>query len=202
MTMEPAVAVVARKQVSRRKLLDAARSLFIERGYHDTRPQDIARAAGVGHGTFYLHFADKRECFLAFVDEAATELHDCVVQHTKDASDIEGYVRGVFEGCHAYNLAQPNVLAAALVDATVIGGGESATPLIDRWAHEWTERLEEMAEKGLISLEVDPRIVGHAIVGACHQAFVGGARDGLRFNELRDGLIAFMVNALDPERTN
>ena len=197
MTMEPAVAVVARKQVSRRKLLDAARSLFIERGYHDTRPQDIARAAGVGHGTFYLHFADKRECFLAFVDEAAAELQDSVVQHTKDAKDIEGYVRGVFDGCHAYNLAHPNVLAAALVDATVIGGGESATPLIDRWAHEWTERLEEMADKGIISPKIDPRVVGHAIVGACHQAFVGGARDGLGFIALRDGLITFTVNALE-----
>ena len=200
MTMEPAVAVVARKQVSRRKLLDAARSLFIERGYHDTRPQDIARAAGVGHGTFYLHFADKRECFLAFVDEAATELHACVVQHTKNAKDIEGYVRGVFEGCHAYNLAHPNVLAAALVDATVIGGSGGAVPLIDRWAHEWCERLEEMAEKGIISLKIDPRVVGHAIVGACHQTFVGGARDELPFGELLDGAVAFTVNALGPER--
>ena len=200
MTVEPAVAVVARKQVSRRKLLDAARSLFIERGYHDTRPQDIARAAGVGHGTFYLHFADKRECFLAFVDEAATEVHERVVQHTKDAKDIEGYVRGVFEGCQAYNGEHPNVLAAAMVDATVIGGSESGAPLVHRWAHEWTERIEDMMSKRLVSGKIDPRVAGHAIVGAIQQAFVGCARDGLGYQEVLDGVIEFIVRALGSGR--
>jgi AcrR family transcriptional regulator len=61
-----------RKLESRKRLLAAARQLFVARGYHETRPQDISKAAGLGHGTFYLHFKDKRECFLAFVDEART----------------------------------------------------------------------------------------------------------------------------------
>ncbi len=59
-----------RKPESLAKLKRAARKLFVERGYHATRPQDIAREAGLGHGTFYLHFPDKRACFLAFVEEA------------------------------------------------------------------------------------------------------------------------------------
>src|SRR5436190_19854054 len=63
-----------RKSDSLAKLKLAARKLFVERGYHATRPQDIAREAGLGHGTFYLHFADKRACFLGFVDEAREEL--------------------------------------------------------------------------------------------------------------------------------
>src|SRR5437868_1412368 len=57
-----------RKLESRKRLLAAARQLFITRGYHATRPQDISKAAALGHGTFYLHFKDKRACFLAFVD--------------------------------------------------------------------------------------------------------------------------------------
>src|SRR5580698_8229795 len=63
-----------RKPESLSKLKAAARKLFVERGYHATRPQDIAREAGLGHGTFYLHFPDKRASFLAFVDEARQEL--------------------------------------------------------------------------------------------------------------------------------
>ncbi len=202
MTMEPAVAGIARKQVSRRKLLDAARSLFTERGYHDTRPQDIARAAGVGHGTFYLHFADKRECFLAFVDEAAAEVQECISHHTEDAEDIEGYVRGVFEGFQTYNREHPNVLAAAMVDATVIGGCENTVPLIHRWAHDWTERIEEMMAKKLVSGKIDPRVAGHAIIGAIQQSFIGGMRDGLGYKEVLDGLIEFIVRALGSGRTN
>src|ERR1700689_4924154 len=67
-----------RKPESLAKIKKAARKLFVERGYHATRPQDIAREAGLGHGTFYLHFPDKRACFLAFVEDARTELDDHV----------------------------------------------------------------------------------------------------------------------------
>src|SRR5271154_1948967 len=63
-----------RKPESLAKIKKAARKLFVERGYHATRPQDIAREAGLGHGTFYLHFPDKRACFLSFVEEAREEL--------------------------------------------------------------------------------------------------------------------------------
>src|SRR5579871_1845751 len=63
-----------RKAESLPRIKTAARKLFVERGYHATRPQDIAREAGLGHGTFYLYYPDKRACFLAFVDDARREL--------------------------------------------------------------------------------------------------------------------------------
>ena len=49
-----------RKPESLARLKQAARKLFVERGYDATRPQDIAREAGLGHGTFYLHYPDQR----------------------------------------------------------------------------------------------------------------------------------------------
>src|SRR5437764_1452841 len=67
-----------RRPESLAKLKRAARKLFVERGYHATRPQDIAREAGLGHGTFYLHYDDKRACFLAFVEDARLELQEYV----------------------------------------------------------------------------------------------------------------------------
>src|SRR5258708_39029779 len=70
----PALRAERRKSASRARLLAAARRLFTKRGYHATRPQDIARAADVGHGTVYLHFADKRACFLRFAGAARAEI--------------------------------------------------------------------------------------------------------------------------------
>jgi AcrR family transcriptional regulator len=47
----------------RRELLDAARILFGDKGYHDTTVDDITRAANVAKGTFYLYFGEKREIY-------------------------------------------------------------------------------------------------------------------------------------------
>src|SRR5271156_6220844 len=105
-----------RKAESRQRLLDAARGLFIERGYHATRPQDIARAADVGHGTFYLHFADKRECFLAFTEAATAELGGFVRERMKDAVGLAAQIRALINGVLDYADRNPGALKAAMTD--------------------------------------------------------------------------------------
>src|SRR5450631_4780909 len=80
---------VRRKPESLAKIKRAARKLFVERGYHATRPQDIAREAGLGHGTFYLHYPDKRACFLSFVEDARQELDGHLHNYRADNQTLE-----------------------------------------------------------------------------------------------------------------
>lgn len=47
------------KEATHKRLLDAAVEVFVRDGYSTSRVEDIARAAGVGRATFYLHFAGK-----------------------------------------------------------------------------------------------------------------------------------------------
>ena len=49
------------------ELLDAALHLFVERGYANTRLEDVAARAGVSKGTLYLYYANKEELFKAVV---------------------------------------------------------------------------------------------------------------------------------------
>jgi len=42
-----------------RALLASGRDVFVERGYHDTRVDDLVAAAGVSHGAFYRYFRNK-----------------------------------------------------------------------------------------------------------------------------------------------
>ncbi len=48
-----------RKAATRTALLEAGRRFVEERGAQATQVGDITRAAGVAHGTFYVHFASK-----------------------------------------------------------------------------------------------------------------------------------------------
>ncbi len=63
-----------RKSRTRDRLMDAARRVFVTDGYHAPKVSDIVAEAGTGQGTFYRHFADKRELFDALVNEFLVDL--------------------------------------------------------------------------------------------------------------------------------
>jgi TetR/AcrR family transcriptional regulator len=58
-----------RKDARPGELLEAALSLFIEKGYAATRAEEVARLAGVSKGTLFLYFESKEELFKAVVRE-------------------------------------------------------------------------------------------------------------------------------------
>jgi len=190
-----------RKLESRRRLMAAARQLFVARGYHATRPQDISREAGLGHGTFYLHFKDKRECFLAFVDEARAELDAAVIARTVGAKSLAQMVEAALTAIYDYAEENEGVIATAMTDEAVIAsGGEGAEDtLIQRWGDEWGELLRDQAKEGLVAKDYDFSVIGHAIVGAIHQASSTSFRRGRSRTVVVKALTQFFVRALSPK---
>ncbi|MCW2622635.1 MAG: tetC 2 [Frankiales bacterium] len=65
----------ARALETRARIMQAARELFSDPGYHATGTAEIVQAAGVGtRGALYHHFADKRQLFIAVLEEVTAEL--------------------------------------------------------------------------------------------------------------------------------
>ena len=58
-----------RKNARPGEILDAALTLFVERGFAATRLDDVARKAGISKGTLYLYFKNKEVLFRAMVQE-------------------------------------------------------------------------------------------------------------------------------------
>lgn len=186
-----------RKLESRRKLMEAARRIFVERGYHDTRPQDISRAAGVGHGTFYLHFEDKLDCFLAFTDEAADELHEFVKRYTATAGSLEEDIHELLVAVFEYSDTNPGVLSAALTDVSVLSTGDKGRKMpVDRWADVWAELLEKWKRCGQAAEGLDVRMAGYLIVGAIKQGGAYGHRRRLDRKKMIESMTGLFVRAL------
>src|SRR5260370_17670464 len=57
---------------TRERLVAAAARIFNRVGYHGTDSNRIAKEAGYATGTFYKHFKDKREAFLAVYEAWVT----------------------------------------------------------------------------------------------------------------------------------
>ena len=62
---ESALPPTPKGRATRERLLIAAETIFGQSGYDATRVADIAAGAGVSHGLFYRHFADKDEILFA-----------------------------------------------------------------------------------------------------------------------------------------
>jgi AcrR family transcriptional regulator len=61
------------KDLTRRKLLDAARRVFLRQGFHATTVDMVAREAGFTKGAVYATFASKADLFLALYAERTEE---------------------------------------------------------------------------------------------------------------------------------
>jgi AcrR family transcriptional regulator len=189
-----------RKPESLARLKLAARKLFVERGYDATRPQDIAREAGLGHGTFYLHYPDKRACFLSFVEDARQELDEHVRGRRAPGASLEQRIATSLSAIYEYADMHPGVLRAAMTDQMVIDAeGVEARPLLMQWGSEWAEMLRDSAQEGSACASYDAEIIGQAIVGALHQASRECHRSGRCRTALVENLTRFLTRALKPD---
>lgn len=62
--------------VQRERLISAMLRAASELGYRGTNVQDVIERAGVSRPTFYEHFANKEDCFLAAFDVTAARLRE------------------------------------------------------------------------------------------------------------------------------
>jgi AcrR family transcriptional regulator len=195
--MNEAAIPLKKKPDSLSRLKASARKLFVERGYHATRPQDIAREAGLGHGTFYLHYPDKRACFLAFVEDARQELNEYVAQARAPHGALEARIGATLNAIYDYSDSHPGVLRAAMTDEMVIDAeGAQAVPLLARWGEEWAALVRDAAIQGEACKSYNADIIGQAIVGALHQTGLNAARGQLCRKQMVDNLSRFLTKAL------
>ena len=60
-----AVAQLARREASRRRILDSARQVFFREGFESANLDEVASLAGVAKGTIYRYFESKAELYVA-----------------------------------------------------------------------------------------------------------------------------------------
>lgn len=58
------------KGLKRDAIIDAAVQVFSSKGYHNTRMEEIAIAAGIGKGTIYEYFESKLQLFQALMERS------------------------------------------------------------------------------------------------------------------------------------
>jgi len=82
-----------RRAKTRDQLLQAAKRLLATKGFHGTKIADIATAADVGTGTFYLYFPTKDALFADLVRETALAAKEAMDAAKAEHTDVRDRAR-------------------------------------------------------------------------------------------------------------
>lgn len=146
----PGAEQTPRGQMTKAALIDAARELFVSKGYFATGTEEIVVKADVGtRGALYHHFADKEDLFRAVFDQVQADLAAATtVNERDDALDLLTAALQQFLDASADNADVQQIL---LIDGPAVLGW-------DQW-----RRLEAVYGLGVITAMLDAAVVQDVI---------------------------------------
>ena len=149
---------------TRRRLVAAATERFASEGLRGTTSTQIARAAGVAAGTFYLHFADKEALFREIAFGALGELREQMDAAHRGAapSGREAQLRARMERLVAFAAEKRDLVRI------VFGRGHEAGTIGDEMADELfpdvEARLCERIAEGRADAGLHPAVAAQALI--------------------------------------
>jgi AcrR family transcriptional regulator len=166
-----------RTEQTRQALLEAARLLFVERGYAETATPDIVAAAGVTRGALYHHFEDKKALFRAVIGQEAAAVAEAIEARSSGSASPR---QALLDGASAYfgAMAENGRTQLLLLEApAVLGPFEAGS--IDQENAEATLRrgLEDYLPDAGPMLEPLTALVSAAFDRAAIAIAAGGERD-------------------------
>lgn len=145
-----------REKVHRREqILNAARALLFQEGFHKTSVNKISKKAELSIGSIYFYFKNKEEIFAALEHEGLDIMHAGILAETENATDCEhklkkgalAYYR--FSQKHRdyfdvinYFLSSPQIFFSEDLNRTIDSKGAAILRYI-------ADIVEEGVEKGL-----------------------------------------------------
>lgn len=160
-------------EVTREKILDAALDVFSQKGYHDTRMDEIVTESGTSKGAIYFHFPNKERLFLALVDQFANLLERRVTDAISHEAEGMARVQAALETCLDTFGRYRRPAKLLLVQAVGLGAlfEKKRLEVNDRFADLIRKYLDEAVAVGDIA-PVDTEIVAHAWMGAIYSVVI------------------------------
>ena len=181
---------------TRKAIVEAARTLFAERGYAAVSTSEVVAAAGVTRGALYHHFGDKADLFRAVFLDLETELNETVAAEALGVDDAAG---AFVAGCRAWMAfaARDDYRQIAVVDAPAVLGQEEwhATDTAIGLAS-MQGGLRALHRAGLLEAAPD-RAMATVLFGALTEAGLAAARGDGDPEELFDAFLR-LVRHLAP----
>ncbi len=109
------------KDITRQKLVEAAKTVLGEKGFTQTKVEDITSRAGVAKGTFYLYFKKKEDVLISLLVEMGKEimaiLDDCNETYAQGKASFREIIHEIAtRTAHAYYEMRDIVVATTYLN--------------------------------------------------------------------------------------
>lgn len=160
---------MGKSEETRERILDAALNIFSNKGYHDTRMDEIVAASDTSKGSIYFYFPNKERLFLALVDQFADLLERRVVEAVESEEEGIARVRAALQACLETFGRYRRPAKILLVQAVGLGSvfEKKRIEVNDRFAGLIKQYLNESIAVGDIA-PVDTEVVSYAWMGAIY----------------------------------
>ncbi|RTD98614.1 TetR/AcrR family transcriptional regulator [Variovorax atrisoli] len=185
-----------RTETTRLALLDAARALFVGKGYVDTSTPEIAVAAGITRGALYHHFEDKRDLFRQVLQrESQAVAADVEAAAPEQLSPREA----LLEGSKAYlnAMTAPGRTRLLLIDGPAVLGMEEIMALDDTTSAASLRQGLERADVGRDEASLDALT---PLLSAAFDRAALAIDAGADAEETRTAMLWLLERALGPAR--
>ncbi|WP_280467771.1 TetR/AcrR family transcriptional regulator [Nocardia cyriacigeorgica] len=181
---KPSTRAERRKAELRRDIIDTAFVCFAEKGYHATGIADIAAHLGIGHGTFYRYFSNKRDIIDHVIDDLAARIIEAL--GTENAPDAAASLDEYREQIDRIGTALTRILiedrrVAQLLLFHATGIDDELTErlygLLDTADMLTAGYLEHGVELGYLRDDLDTVNTARAVTGMLMAGVVHGLRD-------------------------
>ena len=152
---------------NRKSILEAAKEIFISKGYRDNTMMDISKKAGVGYGTLYTHFKGKDDILWNLFKAVADDFNKTVYKPFKPTTIEEVEKRQSLEIMYLMELAIKH-RQILKITYQAMGHSEMIKNKIDQLFQQYIEKsisdYNYSYKKGLSKKSLEPRIAAKAIV--------------------------------------
>jgi AcrR family transcriptional regulator len=180
----------------RGRMLSAMADAVARKTYAGTTVADVVASAGVSRKTFYEHFKDKEECFLAAFDAGVSMLLEAITGAEPDDPSWLGLMRARSRAYLDTLASHPAMARTFLIEVFAAGPRalERRAQVLHRFANLFRD-LHDEARRQFPDLPPVPEPVYIATVGAINELVSEYARDGRtrKLPELEDTLIYLQV---------
>lgn len=157
------VALQARAEATRRKIIETAIELFSELGYGETGLADVLQRAGVSKGAFYYHFDSKEAVAKAIIDEFDNRAAISVQENfDPDAPTLAGIINSTF-AVQALMHRDPTVQVGQMLSQALSQVSSAGSKVYSGWTERFVEMVSAVAKAGGIRPDVDVLDVAEAI---------------------------------------